>query len=111
LGIKGRVADFLGYNADTGKWLIAESKGNDFGRALTQLQNTMDGLLSKESTAMGNTELRIYTNSAQYQRLLEDPNGVSGYFMKDGFLGWYEGGKDWVYAEINGARVSVLQAP
>src|SRR5712692_5165517 len=48
LGMRGPTADFVGHNAQTGRWLIAESKGSDLWKAYEQLQNTAKGLLTKQ---------------------------------------------------------------
>jgi hypothetical protein len=81
-------------------------------KAISQLQNTIKGLLGKNPGAAGNIDLRIYTNSAQYQKLLQEPNGLAGYQLRDGFLGWMdEATNSWQYAEINGMRIGVSSVP
>ena len=47
LDIQGKVADFIGYDSQHERWLIAESKGGDMLKAVEQLQNTMKGVLDK----------------------------------------------------------------
>ncbi len=108
LGITGKCADFVGYLPELDKWLIAESKGNHMQAAVEQIENTLHGLLTKESDATEKTELRIYTNYRQYQRMIEDPRGASGYRINDSFLG-YEPDNTFVYLEIKGVRVKVIQ--
>jgi hypothetical protein len=107
-----QAADFVGQHRTTGNWLIAESKGNHMGKAIGQLQTTMDALLTQNPAAAGNVQLRIYTNSVQYQRLLQDPRGLAGYQLRNGQLGWFdEAANQWQYAEIHGIRIFVSAAP
>jgi hypothetical protein len=110
LGLKGRVADFVGYNTRTNRWLIAESKRSDIGRAVTQLENTMQGLAGREPSSVGRIDLRIYTSSSHYARLAGD--GLGGYRVNgEGFLGWPDEAGNWIYELINSARVSIQTAP
>lgn len=106
LGLTERVADFVGYNAYTRRWLIAESKGGDFRGAVTQRENAMRGLLAKEPSSIGRIDLRIYTNSNQYARLAE--KGLEEYRINsEGFLGWLDETNTWHYQEIDGSRILV----
>jgi len=59
LGITGKCADFVGYHPEQGRWLVAESKGGDIEAAYLQIANTLQGLLARETAAVGNTELQI----------------------------------------------------
>jgi hypothetical protein len=114
LNLRGNTADFVGYRRADNTWLVAESKGSDFLSALRQLENTVDVLFSRGvSASVQNTQLRIYTNRAQYARLMNnspDALGMGGYKVIDGYLGWHEGG-EWVYAFARGIKVFVHLAP
>lgn len=110
LGIKGRTADFVGYNSKSGRWLVAESKGGDFDSAFKQLTNTVRGLIKDQPGSAGSIDLRIYTNANQFSKLGSE--GVGGWRISgDGFLGWLDEYGAWNYAEVNGIKISVLQAP
>jgi RHS repeat-associated protein len=111
LGIQGKTADFVGYNSGNGRWLIAESKGSDIDMAIKQLQNTMNGLLNKTGFQPGDIDLRVYTNTSNYQRLFNSPGGLGGYLVRDGFLGYTTEAGEWVWQLINGIRVSVQAVP
>ena len=111
LDIQGKVADFVGYDSQHGRWLIAESKGGDMYKATQQLENTMNGLLNKTGFQPADVDLRIYTSANNYQRLLTDPRGLGWYFVRDGYLGWMNEADEWVWATINGVRVSVQVSP
>jgi len=80
LGITGKCADFVGYHPEQGNWLIAESKGGDNEAAYLQIANTLRGLLTRETTAVGNTELQIFISAQQYERL--SLSGLSGYWVE-----------------------------
>ena len=108
LGISGKTADFLGYNAQQNRWLIAESKGGDLGKAYQQLTNTAQGLLSKVPEATGNLDLRIYMNATQYGKLTQGL--LPGWRANNGYLGWLDESDQFVYAIINGAKVLVQEA-
>lgn len=108
LGITGKTADFLGYNAQQNRWLIAESKGGDLDKAFKQLTNTANGLLNKAPDAVGKLDLRIYMNQTQYNKLVQ--GGLPGWRVQDGFLGWIDEAEQWVYATVNGVRISVQAA-
>jgi len=111
LGIRGKVADFLGYNGKSNRWLIAESKGGDIDSAYKQLSNTMKGLLGKESGSAGNIDLRIYSNANQFSKLT-GTDGLGGWRVNsEGLLGWLDEYNRWNYAEIQGVRVTVQSAP
>ena len=103
LGLTGKATDFVGYNAQRGRWLIAESKGADLDSAFSQLGNTMTGLLRYTGSAANNVELHVYMNANQYQRLLA--GNLGGWRARDGYLGWLNETGEWVWAEINGVRI------
>ncbi|MFZ1707913.1 MAG: hypothetical protein WAW20_04885 [Anaerolineae bacterium] len=109
LGIQGKVADFVGYNSQQGRWLIAESKGSDIDGAVSQLSNTMNGVLQRTGVAASAVELRIYMSASQYQRLLAD--NIGGWRVQDGYLGWLDDIGQWYWANVNGIRILVEQAP
>jgi RHS repeat-associated protein len=109
LGIQGKVADFVGYNSQQGRWLIAESKGSDIDGAVSQLGNTMNGVLQRTGAAANTVELRIYMSTSQYQRLLSD--NIGGWRVQDGYLGWLDDVGQWYWANVNGIRILVEQAP
>ena len=111
LGIQGKVADFVGYNSQQGRWLIAESKGSDMYKAVQQLQNTMQGVINKTGATASNVDLRIYTSSSNMQRLLGSDIGLGGYRVREGFLGYINESGQWVWELINGVRVSVQVNP
>ena len=73
----------------------------------------MDGLVAQNPSAIGNIDLRIYTNATQYSKL-SSPNGLAGYFLdKNNFL-IYEDvvrGLGWIQETINGLPIQVLVAP
>lgn len=109
LGLRGKCADFVGYNPQKGSWLIAESKGSDLWSAEIQIANTLLALLTREPGASGNLELRIYTNRQQYNRLSQDPSGISGYYRQGDFLGLKPDGKTFYFSEILGYRVHIIR--
>ena len=107
--LRGKVADFVGYNARTNQWLIAESKGGNLGDAFDQLMNTTKSLLTKYPDAQ--LELRIYVNAEKYE-VLRRGGDFGGYAMNtQRLLGWVNELKQWVDAEIAGVKILVLQAP
>jgi hypothetical protein len=109
LSIKGKCADFIGYNPQTGWWLIAESKGSDLEKAEKQLTNTLNGLLIKESRATGKITLQIHIKGDQFSKL--HSLGLSGYRLRDEdqFLGSYDDYKVWHNSEIDGIRVMAVK--
>jgi hypothetical protein len=107
LGIQGKVADFVGYNSQQGRWLIAESKGSDMYKAVEQLQNTMQGVLNKGGAATANVDLRIFTNEQSYQRLLTTTPVQGGWTVQNGVLGWWGEANQFVPMIINGVQVLV----
>jgi hypothetical protein len=110
LQVSGPCADFIGYNPQTDRWLIAESKGSDLWSAEIQIANTLRALLERESEARQKMEVRIYTNLSQYGRLTQEPHGTGGYYRQEEFLGFKPDGIDFHYVEILGYRVRVLEA-
>jgi len=110
LGIKGKVADFVGYNDEIDSWLIAESKGGNIDHAIKQLENTNAGLTN--TRGVGSTEFRIYTNADQYPKL-QGPQGLAGYRVdSNGYLGWIdEFSSEWHYVEVDGVKVLVQMIP
>ncbi len=111
LGIQGKVADFVGYNSQQGRWLVAESKGGDTYKAIQQLQNTMQGVINKTGATASTVDLRVYTSSSNMQRLLGSDVGLGGYRVRDGFLGYINESGQWVWQLISGVRVSVQVHP
>lgn len=114
LGINGKTADFVGFDSNQGRWLVAESKGSDMDSAVKQLQNTVRGLFDKERFAtINNTELRIYTNQKTLERMQNPQLGTSGWYVKDGYLGYFtdEAKKNFVYQTIDGMKVWVGSIP
>lgn len=111
LSQKSKIADILGTNKVTGRWLVAESKGNRMDTAVNQLRVTVDGLLNKHPSAGGQIDLRIYTNELQWNRIINDPRGLGGYKLDpNGFLGYFDDTLGtWVYEEIHGMRILVQQ--
>ena len=88
LGVTGPCADFVGYNPQLDKWLIAESKGSDLWAAEIQIANTLMALHLRTPEVGSKLELSIYTNSSQYGRLNQEPHGTGGYYRQGDFLGW-----------------------
>jgi len=85
-----KVADFIGRSADGERWVVAESKGNDLGKAFSQLEDTANALWNKNVGATSvNTEFRIYVNEATWSKLQLSPtiNGTGGYTLFEGYLG------------------------
>ena len=111
LGLQGKIADFVGYNSQQGRWLIAESKGSDMYKAVKQLQNTMQGVINKAGATTSNVDLRIYTSSSNMQRLVDSNLSLGGYRVREGFLGYINESGQWVWELINGVRVSVQVHP
>lgn len=72
LGMRGKCADFLGYHPQLDEWLIPESKGSDMDAAYEQLNNTMKGLLAKQSVARGKIVLQVHISSQNYTFLSRD---------------------------------------
>ena len=108
LGIKGKVADFVGYNAKQNRWLIAESKGSDLGAAFEQLENTASALVKLQPHAR--LELRLYLDAKNFQTLSQGGK-ISGWTIRDGTLGWYNEADEFVHAMIEGIKVLVQVAP
>ena len=107
LGLQGKIADFVGYNSQQGRWLIAESKGSDMYKAVEQLQNTMQGVINKAGATTSNVDLRIYTNAQSYQRLLTTTPIQGGWTVQNGVLGWWGETNQFVPMIINGVQVIV----
>jgi hypothetical protein len=108
LGISGKCADFVGYHPQQGNWLIAESKGGDIEAAYLQITNTLQGLLARESAAVGNTKLQIFISAQQYERL--SLHGLSGYFVRDGFLGNEDEQDVFHFILLDGERIQIKKA-
>ena len=110
LGIRGKVADFLGYNSQQGRWLIAESKGSDIDTAIKQLENTMQGLLAKNpAVRTGDIDLHIYLNERQFIRFFQ---AKEGWGILEGKLGYFDyTAQQWTFYEINGVPIYVYVAP
>jgi len=109
LGLRGKVADFVGYNARQNRWLIAESKGGNIGDAFDQLANTTRGLLSKYPRA--HLELRIYVKADHYN-FLQNGGNFGGYYMNpQGYLGAFDDLRKWEYATVEGIKILLQVAP
>jgi hypothetical protein len=112
LSIDGKTADFVGYHRGQDRWLIAESKGGDIQSAFEQIRNTARSLWTRDSSIVAKTELRVYTRAEQHAKFSDPSNGLAGWRLKDGFLGWIDDATDeWNYAEIDGVRIRVFVAP
>ena len=107
LGMQGKTADFVGYNAGNGRWLIAESKGGDMYKAVEQLQNTMQGLLNKTGFQPVDIDLHVYTDAQNFQRLLTTTPVQGGWTLQNGVLGWWNEANQFVPMLINGVQVLV----
>ena len=121
LRLKGPCADFVGYNPQSGRWLIAESKGGNLEAAERQLRNTVRALLKQEPAAKGEVDLQIHVDARNYQRLHEDPllsAALGGYYLREGddYLGNYLKHNEhfiWTYSEVEeeeGTRILVVRA-
>jgi hypothetical protein len=108
LGVRGKVADFVGYNREQDRWLIAESRGSDLDFAYLQLLETAERLQVVVPTSACRVSLRLYLSPLQRVRLARD--GLGGWRLRDGLLGWLGESNDWHDAEIAGSRVVVLPA-
>lgn len=109
LGIRGKVADFVGYNARQNRWLIAESKGGNIPDAFNQLANTARGLLRKYPRA--HVELRIYVKAEHYN-FLRNGGNFGGYYMNpQGYLGMFDDLRKWEYATVEGIKILLQVAP
>jgi hypothetical protein len=105
-----RVADFVGYNARMGRWLIAESKASHIHRAVTQLESTMNALLKQTGFTSADVNLRIYTDATRYGQLLS-PDGLGGYIVRHGHLHRLATGSAPILVKINQVVVQVMQVP
>ena len=108
LGIRGKVADFVGYNARAAQWLIAESKASDIESAFEQLRNTTQALVKMNSQAR--FEIRLFLDARNFE-ILNNGGDIFGWRMNTaGYLGWQpESG--WVDATIQGVKILVQCAP
>ncbi len=109
LVVTGPCADFVGYNSQTDRWVIAESKGSDLWSAEIQLANTLAALLAKRPAANQKVELHIYTNPSQYSRLIKEPHGSGGYYRQGEFLGYKQSGGTFYFSTILGYAVRILE--
>ena len=95
--------------------MIAESKGTDITSAVKQLENSASGLFDKEVGAnASNTDLRIYTsqnNLAEMTNASSEATKFGGYSVRDGYLGYYNESREWLYEQVKGVRVQVVAAP
>jgi phage-related protein len=110
LGITGKSADIVAHNPTTGRWLIAESKGSDVGHAIHQFENTLPGLLNQVPGAHGHVDLAIYTSQAQYARFTS-PEGLGGYFVRDGMLGHADEAGVFHFIQVHGIPIRLHPAP
>ncbi|MDQ5825227.1 MAG: hypothetical protein M3441_13625 [Chloroflexota bacterium] len=108
LQISGHCADFVGYNPQTDRWLIAESKGSDLWSAEVQLANTLVALLALRPLDHLKLELQIYTNPSQYSRLIKEPHGSGGYYRQGDFLGYKQNG-DFHFSTILDYPVRIFE--
>jgi hypothetical protein len=115
IGKTGDRADIVMQHGETGRWLVAESKGGNMGKAVKQIENTANALRN-EGVALDEMDFSVYTNEMQYEKLQQPPDGVGGYLMNDeGYLGWFNYADDgtveaWQYAEVNNKRIRVHKA-
>lgn len=109
LGITGKRADLVMHNPDTGRWLVAESKGGDIDAAYKQLENTTRGLHA-QGVDMSDLDIAVYTSSQQYAKLT-GPDGPGGWQVRNGYLGWLDEFEQWHYAEIDNVRIVVHSEP
>jgi hypothetical protein len=112
LRISGKVADFVGYNSKTGRWLVAESKGGHLDDAVAQISNTVDGLLIKTPSTLGKIDLAIFMNLVQYNKLTL--LGIGGWQVDvNNYLGYIDqiNNTGWKYQEKNGVRIKIELAP
>ncbi len=110
LGIRGKVADFVGYDARSNQWLIAESKATHINTATDQLENTAKALIKVHPDAK--IELRLFLDAKTFG-VLDGGGEVYGWRMNaQGFLGWIATEtKQWVDMLIEGIKVTVQRAP
>ena len=105
LGVRGKITDFVGYQAHADRWLIAESKGSNISDAIAQLRNTAQSLIAHEGGAI-RLELRIYTNPNQYNHLTTGRLG--GWAIdQSGYLGWFDELGQWHYEWVQGFKILV----
>lgn len=109
LGIKGKCADFVGYDPERRRWIVGESKGSDMDDAYYQLKNTMKGLLAKEPEAKGKIDLRIYTSLENYDAMVKRKAGLGGNRLRNGYLGYFDEKRKWHYVEIEEVKVRVVK--
>lgn len=111
LKIEGKTADVVGYNRQTDRWLVAESKGGNIEAATKQLENTFNHLIKGNPEIAGKVDFRLYTNQMQLDKLLSQ-DGLAGWRMREGFLGWIDDATNtWHFWESQGLRIAVLLAP
>ena len=113
LGIQDvRHADFVGYNEQEDKWLIAERHGATPDVVVEKMTNAMDALLGQEPTAnASNIELKYYLNQDQYRMLTTTQGAAGGYLTLNGYLAWKDEDGNLHYELINGLKIQVLQDP
>ncbi len=111
LKIEGKTADVVGYNRQTDRWLVAESKGGDIDSAYNQLKNTVKFLTrNNPQIEVGRIDLRIYTNAQQYARLSEAD--IAGWrISSQSQLGWVGEANEWLFADVEGINILVFLAP
>jgi hypothetical protein len=113
LGMSGKCADVVANDPQTGKWVIAESKGTRVEDALKQIRNTANGLINKEPLAAGNIAAEIYVGQSQYNAL--SGTGLYGYRIdQSGFLYYIEfnvSPPQVIYELVDGQKVLVNLAP
>jgi hypothetical protein len=109
LSMQGPTADFVGYDAQGGHWLIAEFKdGTDLYKAWRQLENTTQAFVKLHPTAK--VELRLVLD-AKHFAVLKDGGRFFNFGMENGVLGWYDDTGHFVEGLIEGMKVLVQAAP
>ncbi|MCA9933925.1 MAG: RHS repeat-associated core domain-containing protein, partial [Anaerolineales bacterium] len=106
LGLRGESADFLG--TKNGRYLIGESKGMNIDKAVSQLQQTVDGLFNINPSAMGNTDVHLYVNQTAWDQLSQ--GWLNSYRVQNGILQWYDG-EMWNYTMAGNELIQVFVIP
>lgn len=109
LSMQGPTADFVGYDAQGGRWLIAEFKnGTDLYKAWRQLENTTQTFLKRHPTAKVEGRLVL---DARHFAILKNGGRFFNFGMEHGVLGWYDDAGHFVAGLIEGMKVLVQAAP
>jgi len=110
LGNTGERADFVGWNPQQGRWLIAESKGGDIQTGVDQLRNAAEALLKHNPAARtADIDFRLYLNEQQFARYSQT---TEGYRILEGRLGYFDYNVNlWVWELIEDRPIEVYVAP